>query len=273
MAVRGGLLKDGVGESEASHDGVGSEIDQATNSLGDGFVGEGLAVFAFHLGGAFGVHVEAHGLGDAYGVGDLYQGICLFNLNRIEQSIEHLKLAEKHYQGENDQYLLETYQELAFALSRINRLQEALEYVDKTESLECDHAEMEVLRGHLYLEHECIDKAQERFQNAVRLSGSSHHILLRIAISLYDNDYIQLAYKMLHSLLDANGEGESNGYSYLAACAHELGYHDEYLEYLRLAVEKNPLEAQSVLGVLYPEGMSPSEYYNYEVRGENNIQK
>lgn len=198
-------------------------------------------------------------------VGELYQGICLFNMSQFDASIAHLQAAERNYQGENAQYALEICQETAFALSRVGRLDEALGYVQKTELLDCNHDEMMVLRGHLYLEHQRIDEAQACFQQAINDSGSSPDILLRIAISIYDNDYIQLAYKILHSLLDTAGDDRHDGYSYLAACAHELGYEEEYRRYLEKAVKENPLEARNVLSGYFPEGMEPEEYLRFEI--------
>ncbi len=203
-------------------------------------------------------------------VGELYQGICLFNMSQFEASIAHLQAAERNYRGENAQYALEIYQEMAFSLSRTGRLDEALEYVRKTESLDCNHNEMMVLKGHLYLEHQRIDEAQMCFQQAINDSGSSPDILLRIAISIYDNDYIQLAYKMLRSLLDSAGDEWHDGYSYLAVCAHELGYKEEYLRYLEKAVHENPLEARNVLSGFFPEGMEPEDYLGYAKKGIEN---
>ena len=200
-------------------------------------------------------------------VGDLYQGICLFNLNRLEEAIEHLKRAEANYRGEYKQYQQEIFQELAFALSRSGHLDEALYYVNKTADIDCNHEEMTVLKGHLYLEHQRIEEAQICFQEAVEASNMSPDILLRIAISVYDNNYIQLAYNMFHSLLESNDDMK-DGYSYLAVCAYELGYHDEYLRHLRKAVIENPREARNVLNGLFPEGMNPEDYYDYEINKE-----
>ena len=55
-------------------------------------------------------------------------------------------------------------------------------------------------------------------------------------------------------------------YAYLAISAHDLGHHDEYLEYLRLAVEKSPSAARTVLAPLFPDEMETSEYYNYAIK-------
>ena len=120
---------------------------------------------------------------------------------------------------------------------------------------------MMVLKGHLYLEHQRIDEAQMCFQKAVDASKMSPDILLRIAISVYDNNYINLAYNMFYSLLEASDGNIHDGYSYLAVCAYELGNYDDYLQYLRKAIIENPREARNVLNGLFPEDMEPERYY------------
>ena len=55
----------------------------------------------------------------------------------------------------------------------------------------------------------------------------------------------------------------NQGYSYMALCCNDLGYKEEFLMYLRLAVERNPSEARMVLGHLFPEDMAAKEYYHY----------
>lgn len=195
--------------------------------------------------------------------GELFLAICLLCQDHITEAEEHLKnaetIAEKTHRN-----LFEIYQELAFTESRLGKLQEALDYVDKTSTLDCDHDEMLVLRGHILLEHGFVEKAQACFTKAIKQSETSPHIFLRIAVSIYDNGYLPLAQKMFTMLL-ANVDSQTwdEGYSYLAACHHERGNRKEWLHYLKLAVEKNPSEAVNVLSEFFPEGMEPQEYYRF----------
>lgn len=197
--------------------------------------------------------------------GEMFQGVCLLCLNQLEEAVEHLKNAEKTAPP-NSPNLHEIYQELAFTLSRLGFLDAALSYVDKTDQLDCDHNEMMVLRGHLLLEHGQLAEAQTCFGYAVKESGGSPHIFLRIAISVFDNGYLQLAYKMLSILKKSSGNKLQEGYSYLAACCKELGKQNEYMENLRLACHHSPAEARNVLGDYFPEELPPEEYYDYEKR-------
>ena len=49
----------------------------------------------------------------------------------------------------------------------------------------------------------------------------------------------------------------------MALCCVALKKEDEFMKYLKIAVDKNPKEAKIVLGRLFPEGMDPHDYYNF----------
>ena len=121
-------------------------------------------------------------------------------------------------------------------------------YVNLTDTLVCDHDEMMVLRGHVLLENGQYEEAQRCFSEAVKSSSASPHIYLRIAISVYDNGYNKLAYKMFAILLNSVDDKWYEGYSYMALCCKDLGKRNEYLKYLKKACQLNPWEARTVLG-------------------------
>lgn len=126
---------------------------------------------------------------------ELQLGVCLLNMNRTEESIGHLQKAAKlTYEGSPNQ--IQIYQELAFAFSAANKLDDALACIDSTQALDCDHADMEVLRGHILLENQKTEQAEAAFRTAISESGNSPQILLRIIVSLYDNKYLKAAYTM-----------------------------------------------------------------------------
>lgn len=197
--------------------------------------------------------------------GEMYQGIALLSMNRLEEAVEHLKKAEQ-LSGDTSPNHVEICQELAFTLSRLHRMDEALMYVNLTDTLVCDHDEMMVLRGHVLLENGQYEEAQRCFSEAVKSSSASPHIYLRIAISVYDNGYNKLAYKMFAILLNSVDDKWYEGYSYMALCCKDLGKRNEYLKYLKKACQLNPWEARTVLGEHFPPEMPPEEYYNYETK-------
>ena len=195
--------------------------------------------------------------------GELFLAICLLCCNRITEAETHLRKAEK-LADKTKRNQFEIYQELAFTLSRLGKVDEALDYVDKADNQEDRHDEMTVLKGHIMLEHGHMEEAQAFFEEAMAESQSSPHILLKIAVSIYDNGFLILAQKMFRVLLEnVDTKTWNEGYGYMAACAKERGNNEEWLKYLKMAVEKNPMEAQSVLCDYFPEGMEAAEYYDY----------
>lgn len=201
--------------------------------------------------------------------GEIFQGIALVNLNRLEEAVEHLKKAEK-LSSEQSPNLKEIYKELAFTLSRLGKLNEALHYTNKIEALDKeDKVGIMTLRGHLYLENEHTKEAEECFKYAMLNTKTPSNTVFTIAVSTYDCGFIQLAYKMLHNLLDNMTDDDWNiGYSYLALCCKHLGKTEEFLSSVKQACRCNPEEAKAVLGELFPQDIEPKDYYNFIINYE-----
>ena len=189
-------------------------------------------------------------------------GICLLNLNQQDEAIQELELAKQlTYDGSS--YQVQIYQELAFAYSSKGMLKEALANIDETKELECDHNDMEVLRGHILLENRQWAQAEECFKQAVRNSEGAQNVLLRIIVSLYDNKFVSPAYTLFKKYFQIYGPDTKDGYAYMALCCWDLKKTEEFLHYLQLAVESNPNEAHMVLHHMFPEDLEPQDYYRY----------
>lgn len=200
---------------------------------------------------------------------ELQLGVCLLNMNRTEESIGHLQKAAKlTYEGSPNQ--IQIYQELAFAFSAANKLDDALACIDSTQALDCDHADMEVLRGHILLENQKTEQAEAAFRTAISDSGNSPQILLRIIVSLYDNKYLKAAYTMFLKFFQTVGDEYNEGYSYMALCCWDLKRYRDFLFYLKEALRRNPKEAHAVLGHLFPNDMETTDYYTF-MKKELNI--
>lgn len=193
----------------------------------------------------------------------LYQGCCLINLKRYEEAKDRLLKAEEAAPADSP-YLVEIYQELGFVHSELKQPETALRYIDKTETLNCDHVDMLVIRGHILLGNGRVGEAEEAFRQAVRKSDSSPQTLMRIIVSVYDNHYLDAAYKMFQKYFSLIDEDYDEGYSYMALCCHDMLLFDEYLHYLKEACQRNPHEAKQVLSHLFPEDMKPEDYYEYD---------
>ena len=194
--------------------------------------------------------------------GHLHQGTCLINLGRYEEAIARLEKAEE-VATKDSQYLPEIYQELAFAYSEIKKPESAIYYIDKTRDLDCDHIDMEVIRGHIYLANDRLEEAEHSFKRAITLSGNAPKTMLRIMVSLYDNRYVNASYRLFKNFFKYVDEGWTEGYAYMALCCWDLHYYDEFLVYLKKAIKKNPKEARQVLGNIFPKDMEVKDYCEY----------
>lgn len=194
--------------------------------------------------------------------GYLHQGTCLINLGRCADAITTLEKGVQVAEPDS-QYLPEIYQELAFAYGEQHQLDQALYYIDKTELLDCDHINMEIIRGHILLSNDKQEESEQAFKKALQLSDNAPKTMLRIIVSLYDNQYYRSSYLLFKSFFKYVGKDWHEGYSYMALCCRELKKDKEFMHYLELAVKNNPREAKFVLGNLFPEGMAPESYVEY----------
>ena len=193
---------------------------------------------------------------------ELQMALCYMYKNNVDEAIAHLEKA-RQLTSNDSPYQMQVYQELAFCFSAKGLLDKALECIDQTQDLDCDHSDMEVLRGHILLENQRIGEAANAFGHALAMSDYAPHVLLRIIVSLYDNKFISAAYTMLKKFFKYVGSDCNDGYSYMALCCWDLKKNDEFLHYLQAAVERNPTEAHTVLQNIFPEGMDPKDYYEY----------
>ncbi len=203
---------------------------------------------------------------------DLHQGTCLINLGRYDEAITVLETAGQEADVQS-KYLPEIYQELAYAYSEQKNIDRAIYYIDKTKDLDCDHINMEIIKGHFYLSNGMNDEAEMTFRHILEQTNNSPKIMLRMIVSLYDNNYVSSAYILFKKLFDYVAEADKDwdeGFSYMAICCLNMNKHDEFLHYLKLAVERNPREARAALNSFFPEGMKPEEYYDYMSNKLNN---
>ena len=197
---------------------------------------------------------------DEFGL--LHQGTCLINLNRYEEAVERLLKAIEIAPDDSDM-LVEIYEELGFAYSELHQPEKALSYIDKTDALDCDHDDMLVIRGHILLANNRLKEAEGMFKKALEQSGNEPRIMLRIIVSLYDNKYVEAAYTMFTRFFSIVDKNWTDGYAYMALCCWDSHRTEEFMNYLRLACEKNPQETRLVLSGLFPDNVVPQDYYSY----------
>lgn len=200
---------------------------------------------------------------DEFGL--LHQGVCLVNMSRNEEALPILRMALA-VAPKDSPFLVQIYQELAFCYSALHQVKQAIAMLDKTKTLDCDHVDILVVKGHILLQNDLIPQAEKAFKKAIIDSENAPDVMLRIIVSLYDNHYLQACYQMLLKFFELVKDyypDYKSGNAYMALCCYDLGREQEFMKYLRLAVSDDPREAQGVLSCLFPEGTPVNEYVSY----------
>ena len=196
----------------------------------------------------------------------LYEGTCLINLQQTDEAITVL-LQALELASEGSPYLSDIYQELIFAYGEKKETDKALELIEETENLDCDHVQLNLIRGHILLVANRLDEAKKSFHKAVEISDNPKQTLLRVIVSFYDNRYLKMAYNLFKKYL-SHYENEENGkntegYAYMALCCYDMRNYEEFLNYLQKACEVNPKECRLALGHLFSEEVKPEDYYQF----------
>lgn len=192
----------------------------------------------------------------------LYQGTCLANIGRLGDAINRLEQAME-IGGKQSPYYYEIIQELGFVYGEDKQVDKALALINETDEMDCDHVQMELLKGHLLLTIDQLPEAEMHFRTAIAQCNDFNEVFLRIIVSLYDNHYLEAAYKLFLKFFIMAGDENKNGYAYMALCCYDLKRYDEFLSYLMRACEVNPTECRNVLSILFPEDLAPENYYDY----------
>ena len=192
----------------------------------------------------------------------LHAGTCLINIGQSDEAVTLLKEAIQVAPPDSP-YLADIYQELAFAYSEKGLPDEAINCLNMTSTLDCDHVQVLVVKGHIMLAAGQLEEAEKYFRDAVIYSDDATQTLLRVIVSLYDNHYFEASYKMLHKFFQIAPKDNKEGYAYMALCCYDMKKYEEYLKYLKTACKLNPKECRMVLAHLFPKDIEPEHYYDY----------
>ena len=204
-------------------------------------------------------------------VGYLFEGVCCLNDESIDDAIAFYLQAEKvalQHQPASNANLLDIYNELALAYALKHDSEKAMSYNDKMAEIpDADTDEVLVMRGHLLMSMGQIKEGRDAYIQALKHSDGSPKIFLKIAISTYDLRLYDHSYRMFQFLRRNTDDSWNEGYSYEALCCYALHKDDEFLEAVKMAIEKNPYEAQLVLSDVFPPDLEVKDYYQWLLEG------
>lgn len=98
---------------------------------------------------------------------------------------------------------------------------------DNLEELHRRLADIYCAQGHTSLEEGDEVKSKEWFDKAIAYSDNDPMTLIKIAISNYENGFIDRAYKILHDIVYIKGNTNEIGLRYLSECCRRLGRKNE----------------------------------------------
>lgn len=193
--------------------------------------------------------------------GETLIGFCNMLLEDYVNAIKHFQIAER-LSTKDSPMLTDIYKDWAFALCRLNRIDESMAVLDKAENIAADKNDLLVYRGSLLLGSGRFFESKKYFLKAIKDSDYSPTIVMKTAIVIYDSGNVEVAYKMFQMLYKRYPECKS-GYPYYAACCYALKKKDEFLDCLKKAIIYSPDETKIALGKLFPENIDINNYYQY----------
>lgn len=198
------------------------------------------------------------------GYGELNVGTTLLHLAHYDEALVHLRKAERQAQNASSGYLSQIHEAMALVYSSLGINGKAIEYIDKVPIAENDDEECVehlIVRGHILLEAGRTSEAESMFRKAVIKSSCSPNVMLRVIVSLMDNKYTEVAYRMF-KMYFSTFPNTTDGYAYMALCCWEMQNIDEFLLYFKKALTYNKNEATTVLANVVPAGIGLNDYLN-----------
>ena len=196
-------------------------------------------------------------------IGDIMQARCYFCKQDLENALKHLKRA-KDCCTDNKANLIDVYKDMAIIFGWAGENERAFKCIDRLKKEGYNDAELYLIEGGVLLGMDKFKEASTTFMNGYEKSKQPQEYMFQVAVSFYERNFDQAAYTMLKEIFYIEPD-RTRGLAYLAVCCNYLGKKDEFLKYLKMAIEKNPDEARAVLAEIFPRGMEIYDYYKYAV--------
>ena len=200
--------------------------------------------------------------------------LCLTGEERYKELLPLLDKAEQYARKLPDREadLPQILQMRAFALSRLDRTNEALANLTKARELSDESLawKFDLTEADIYLHSKQTKKAEQYFCKALEKSPEQGDTLFNIALTYSNAGYYNVAIELLNNVWTIFGTQEGKFVvPYLANCYLRLNEMETFLEYLKLAPFCDRNATIYLFRDRFP-GLTPEEYYDYaykEVHG------
>lgn len=197
-------------------------------------------------------------------LGDILRARCYFCMQDTAKAYQLLMVA-KGKCTDNKNNLIDIYKDLAIVCGWSSKPETAFEYINLLKKEKYKDAELNLIEGSILLGMKKLEEANDVFTIGYELSTNKQEYLFQVAVSFYEHSYDKAAYLLFKEIFTRDPK-RIRGLAYLAVTCNYLGFEDEFLKYLTIAVEKNPDEAKAVLGEMFPNSMQPYDYPEYARR-------
>ena len=183
-------------------------------------------------------------------LGDILRARCYFCMQDTAKAYQLLMVA-KGKCTDNKNNLIDIYKDLAIVCGWSSKPETAFEYINLLKKEKYKDAELNLIEGSILLGMKKLEQANDVFTIGYELSTNKQEYLFQVAVSFYEHSYDKAAYLLFKEIFTRDPK-RIRGLAYLAVTCNYLGFEDEFLKYLTIAVEKNPDEAKAVLGEMFP---------------------
>ncbi|MBP3712604.1 MAG: tetratricopeptide repeat protein [Bacteroidaceae bacterium] len=193
--------------------------------------------------------------------------LCLCSEERFKEILPLLEKAEKYARKlpDHEAELSQILQVKAFALSRLDRISEAISTIEKAKEV-TDEAVLwkcYMTEGDIYLWGKQTKLAEENFSKALERSPEKGDTLFNIALAYSNAGYNDVAIDLLDDVWTIFGTEEGKFVvPYLANCYLRKNDMENYLIYLKLAPSCDRDATRIIFRDRFPD-IAPEEYYAY----------
>ena len=198
----------------------------------------------------------------------LYDSYCLLELDQLEASLATIEKSEDIADGLSaDQTAI--YEQHAQILSKLGRVEDALDYVNKAEwetMSETDALEYSLMRARVLAENHRPEDAMMYIEkmDASLEQDQKPDFYFRTAQVFFYSEYYAIAQKILEELLACSDDAvdQAEYHAFLAYCAMTQKDDEQVMTHLLAAREHGKERLRELFADEFP-NVQPTEYYDY----------